>query len=187
MIPKPTTSPRLLITGAGGFLGGALCSLAERHWEVFGTYFRRQPRLPGVHLVKADLTRRDRLEALLTEVRPRAVIHAAAVADVTYCHQHEKQTADINIRVPARLAAWCAREKVPYGFTSTDLVFDGRHAPYDELGAVDPLNVYARQKAEAERRIMENDDQAVIFRLPLMIGHFNGTAQFRPPNAGGDP
>jgi dTDP-4-dehydrorhamnose reductase len=110
------------------------------------------------------------MDGLLRRIQPEAVIHAAAIADVGLCQRHPDRTADINIDVPARLAAWCARRDVPFGFTSTDLVFDGERAPYDEACPVNPINSYARQKARAEANVLKMYNKAAVFRLPLLIG-----------------
>jgi len=151
-------------------VGGVLCRLAAIRWDVFGVYYRRRPRFGGAHLFQMDLTRRDQVVQWLKQVRPQAVIHTAAVADVGYCQQHEQLTAGINAQVPVWLAEWCAGAKSFYGFTSTDLVFDGGHAPYNESCPVSPLSVYAHQKVQAERGVAECYPQAAVFRLPLLIG-----------------
>lgn len=162
--------PTLLITGASGLLGSSLCALTSPRWTIFGVYHRYRPQIKGVRFFQVDLTRWDQTGAMLRRVQPSAVIHAAAVADVAQCQRHPKQTAEINIQVPNRLAAWCAQWHVPYAFVSTDLVFDGTRAPYDEISPVNPINTYGYQKAQAEKGVMQAYSKATIFRLPLMIG-----------------
>ena len=54
-------------------------------------------------------------------------------------------------------------------FTSTDMVFDGRSAPYNEESETCPLSEYGRTKARAEDCVLRNRDSAVV-RLPLMYG-----------------
>lgn len=161
---------RLLITGAGGLLGGALCRWAADQWEVYGLFHRHRPVIPASHLVCADLTEEKNATRVLDHVAPRAVIHAAAVADVAACQADPKRTEAINVQVPARMASWCARNAIPFGFVSTDLVFDGRKPPYAENRRVNPLNNYARQKAAAESAVLENYPAALVYRLPLLIG-----------------
>lgn len=162
--------PGLLITGASGLLGSALCDLAVPRWTVYGICNRYRPQIKGVRFFQVDLTRWDETGAMLRRLQPKAVIHAAAVADVAQCQRHPKRTAEINIQVPNRLAAWCAQRGVPYAFISTDLVFDGTQAPYDETHPVNPINQYGYQKAQAEKGVIKAYSKAAIFRLPLMIG-----------------
>lgn len=73
---------RILITGAGGFLGSAAChAFASTGWEVYALV-RRQPEEPlsGVRYVVYDLTdpAEQPASALLARLRPGVVLHAAA-------------------------------------------------------------------------------------------------------------
>ena len=45
---------------------------------------------------------------------------------------------------------------------STDVLFDGRHAPYDEGAQPEPLHAYGRAKAAAESMVRENDNHVII-------------------------
>lgn len=160
----------MLITGAGGLLGHPLCLLARQHWSVHAVYRSHLPRVAGVCAIQRDLADLDTLAPLLDQVRPRAVIHAAAAAQVGYCQDHPRRSEVINVQVPARLAALCADRDIPLVFTSTDLVFDGLGAPYDEQRSPAPPCAYSRQKAQAERQVLASHPEALVCRLPLMFG-----------------
>ena len=45
---------RLLVTGAGGFLGWNICSLAAQTWDVIGTTFSNKQRIHEVNVVTAE-------------------------------------------------------------------------------------------------------------------------------------
>ena len=64
----------------------------------------------------------------------------------------------------------CAQRQIPYVFTSSDLVFDGREAPYRETDPIAPVNVYDRQKALEEQANLSAYPEALICRLPVMFG-----------------
>jgi len=54
---------------------------------------------------------------------------------------------------------------------SSDLVFDGRNErPYVESDAVNPLNVYGRTKAAAERAVLDNHPGALVVRTSAFFG-----------------
>jgi dTDP-4-dehydrorhamnose reductase len=53
-------------------------------------------------------------------------------------------------------------------FASTDLVFDGRSAPYAENAPPSPLSVYGASKAQGEDRVRVHGGRVV--RLPLLFG-----------------
>jgi dTDP-4-dehydrorhamnose reductase len=162
--------PKLLITGASGFLGRPLCVMAAEKWSVIGVYDRHPVDIPGVACIRADLTDAVRLRDLVAEVSPGAVIHAAAVAQPLACEQHPQSTKVLNVQAPERLAGLCADRGIPFLFVSTDLVFDGHQAPYDESRPATPVCAYGRQKVRAEAAVMASHADALVCRLPLMFG-----------------
>jgi len=166
----PEEKPRLLITGASGFLGEVLCRLAVDHWSVFGSFRRNPVSIAGVVPVQADLTDAAALSDVILRLRPSAVIHAAAESQVAECQAHPHRTRVINVHVPARLAGICAEAGIAYLFTSSDLVFDGRQAPYDERSRPNPVCEYARQKVAAEAAVLKRHPASLVCRLPLMFG-----------------
>jgi dTDP-4-dehydrorhamnose reductase len=162
--------PRILITGASGMLGEALCRLARSKWSVLGLWHRHRVRMPGVAPLQADLADLSSLEALLSGVDLQAVIHTAALAQPSACERDPQGSAALNIQVAERLAGVCAQRRIPFILTSTDLVFDGLQAPYDETRAVSPVCVYGRHKAQAEQLVLSRYPEALVCRLPLMFG-----------------
>src|SRR4029079_11562981 len=72
-----------------------------------------------------------------------------------------------NVDATALLAELAA--DIPFVFFSTDVVFDGRAGNYDESAPVNPLSVYARTKADAERVLLPNPKHTVI-RTSLNFG-----------------
>jgi dTDP-4-dehydrorhamnose reductase len=104
------------------------------------------------------------------------VIHAAAAAQVGECQADPTRTAIINVTVPSRLAEVCAARGIDLALTSTDLVFDGRHPPYDEASPPAPFCAYSDQKARAEAAVLAHHPKALVARLPLLFG-FSPQAQ----------
>jgi len=161
---------KLLVTGASGFLGWNLCKYARDFYEVKGLYHRNQVSIKNVTMLQSDLTDITSLRSMFDLITPDAVIHTAAASDPNYCQQHKNETELLNIEVSFLLAQFCRERTIPFVFTSTDLVFDGTRAPYDEQSPVCPVNIYGKQKAVAEKRITEIYAGAVICRMPLMFG-----------------
>ncbi len=162
--------PTLLITGASGFLGYPLMLLARQQWAVTAVFRRRRPQIENVTTIQADLTDDAQLDDIFQSIRPHAIIHAAAVAQVGACQADPHGTEAINVLVPQRLAQKCASLGIDFLFTSSDLVFDGRQAPYDETAVTNPLSVYADQKIRAESNVLRCYPKALVCRLPLMFG-----------------
>jgi len=162
--------PRLLVTGASGFLGWTLCQKAIKAWDVIGTLYRHPVDLPGVTMCKVDLTEYTLLKDLFSTIRPDTVIHTAALSDPNYCQEHPKESELINVNASANIAKLCAKYCIPCVFTSTDLVFDGKNAPYSESSPVNPISIYGEQKARAEIAIQKYNPMTIVCRLPLMFG-----------------
>lgn len=162
---------KLLVTGASGCLGYKLCQVAQQQgWDVCGTYAVHPITLPHGEFAQVDLCDLSALTEQIDRWQPDAIIHTAAQARPAICEQYPEETYAINVRVPQAIASICAASKIPFVFTSTDLVFDGLQAPYSEADPVSPINVYGQQKAEAEQRVFAVYPEAVITRMPLMFG-----------------
>lgn len=153
---------RLLITGASGYLGAHLLPAAtQAGWEATGTFHTR-PFVP-LHgkAVPLDLQRPRLVDALLRDLRPDAILHTAC---------SNRDSGNLAAIVPA--ARNLAQSAADYGLrlvhVSTDLVFDGEDAPYDDLASPRPLAGYGEAKAEAEALVAEICPTAAIVRPSLI-------------------
>ncbi|PZU96822.1 MAG: NAD(P)-dependent oxidoreductase [Leptolyngbya sp.] len=172
-----STHRRLLITGASGFLGWHLARAAQATWQVGGTYHRHAPPLPGVKLHCIDLTDAIALKDWLVQVASDAVIHTAALSQPNRCEQEPDLSRAMNVEATRVLAQFCGERQIPFVFTSTDQVFDGHAAPYDETSPPSPISVYGRHKVKAEAIIQSAHPTAAICRLPLLYGPPSPTAE----------
>ena len=168
--------PKLLITGATGLLGSHILRAAQEIWHVVGTYHRTTRRQAQYFFGRIDHGRIDlgdysETKAMIADVQPAAVIHTAAITDLDYCERYPHDSQRINLNAAIDLAALCGDSDIPFLFTSTDLVFDGASAPYTEADPPTPINVFGEHRALAEEGIMAAYADAVIARLPLLIGY----------------
>jgi dTDP-4-dehydrorhamnose reductase len=161
---------KLIITGASGFLGWNICSLARSRYDVIGIGHTHDLKAEGLTVRCVDLTNANALDRLFHEIRPHAVIHAAAMSDPNFCERNPHVSEAINVEASARIAGLCARFGSRLAFTSSDLVFDGENPPYSELNETRPISVYGRQKVEAERAMLSVNPSALLCRMPLMFG-----------------
>jgi len=162
---------RLLITGANGFVAGSVLRQAGEQWQVHALSRGAPPaRLDNVRWHRCEPAQTDELARCFRDIRPDAVIHAAALADIDFCQTHPALAQAVNVDFTRRLAELCADSGARLVFCSTDTVFDGEHAPYDEDARPQPVNVYARTKVEAERCVAQLGRQGLIARLALVVG-----------------
>lgn len=168
---------KLLIAGASGFLGWHICQLAKQEWEIYGTYFSHSLEIPGIKMLKVNLTEFKELQRIFSDVKPTAVIHTAAQSQPNFCQTHPEESHTINVIASCNIAGLCADNSIPCAFTSTDLVFDGLNAPYRETDVVCPVNLYGEQKVMAEAGMLERYPMTAVCRMPLMFGAETPTAK----------
>jgi dTDP-4-dehydrorhamnose reductase len=160
---------RLLVTGASGQLGGYLLQAWPNADSVTAWTGHRGGTLLGHRLEPVDFADPSAVVASFARARPDVVVHAAAWARVADCFRDPGQARRVNVDGTAVLCALAAQARVRVLYVSTDMVFDGEHAPYREDDVPAPLSVYGRTKAEAEN-IVRQQPENLIVRLSLLLG-----------------
>ena len=160
---------RILVTGASGFVGRAVCAeLTGRGHEVLALVRHPGSEPPGTIAVPGDLTAPAHLRASLAEQRPETVVHLAA--EIASQKDPEKIHA-VNVEGTARLveAAQAAGVK-RFVFVSTVVTGEahGRLLREDEPLPVE--TAYGRSKQEGERLVRESGMHTVIIRPGHVYG-----------------
>lgn len=155
----------LLVTGASGLLGANLVlTLHKCGLRVAALARRSRWELDGVVSIQMDLLKARRVEALVGELCPSAVIHCAAATDVDWCEGHPPEAQAINVEAAGALAAAARRAGSRFAYISTDAVFDGHTGSYAEESVPNPVNVYARSKLEGERAALAALPSSLVVR-----------------------
>lgn len=161
---------KLLVTGANGFVAGSVLAQAGHDWELHalsrGESSESTRNLPW-HVCDGSPTS---LAQLFRELKPDAVIHTAALADIDFCQANPSSARAANVELTRSFANLCAESRCKLVFCSTDTIFDGEHAPYKEEDAPAPVNFYAETKVEAEKIVSASCASSVIARLALVVG-----------------
>lgn len=164
---------RILITGAGGLVGGRLATLLSTSHETTAL-IRRAGAPDGVPSVSADLIDPKAVESALRAAGADTVIHCAALADPETCEREPARARRDNVDATRTLAAACRAQGTRLILISTDLVYDGTAAFSTELSATGPLMEYGRSKLGAENAAIETCPDSVVLRIALVCGQGYG-------------
>jgi dTDP-4-dehydrorhamnose reductase len=107
----------------------------------------------------------DAIRRVVREVRPHAIVNAAAYTAVDRAESEFELATHVNGIAPGILAEEARRHGVLLIHYSTDYIFDGESpAAYKENDAPNPINNYGRTKLEGEKRIAGSDCRFLMLR-----------------------
>ncbi len=113
----------------------------------------------------ADLSQPAAVAALARELRPDAIVNAAAHTAVDKAESEPERARAINALAPGALAAEAAALGAWLVHFSSDYVFDGSgDAPRTEDAPTGPLNAYGRSKLEGEQLVRASGCRHLILR-----------------------
>jgi UDP-glucuronate 4-epimerase len=159
---------KVLVTGAAGFIGAAVCHrLLSRDEEVVGVdnldpYYdvglkrarlARLTSLKGYRDLRIDIANRRAVEAVFDEVQPQRVVHLAAQAGVRYSLENPYAYASTNVVGFLHILEGCRNQRVDHlVYASTSSVYGANtKLPFSVHDNVDhPLSLYAATKKSNE-------------------------------------
>ena len=154
---------RLLVTGGSGYVGAGILRRAPKDWQLAATYLAHPIEQAGVAAFCVDVRDANAVNRLFDEFHPDVVIHAAAL-----------MTGDgmmsVNADGSRNIARAAMRHNTKLIHLSSDVIFDGEHAPYDESAIPAPITPYAESKARAEQVVREEHPRSIIVRTSLIYG-----------------
>lgn len=159
-----------MVTGASGFVGGAVCAtmLAGGH-EVSSLVRKQGSEPPGTQPVTGDLASAPSLEEAVRRAEPECVIHLAAEIAT---QRDVRRIEEVNVRGMERLLRACATAQVRrLVFASTMVTGDARGAVLTEEQPLPVQTAYGRSKQEGERLLGESPLEGVVIRP----GHIYGS------------
>ena len=173
---------KFFVTGVGGQLGhDVMNELLKRGHEGVGSDIQEAYSgvTDGSAVTKApyvalDVTDKDAVEKVITEVNPDAVIHCAAWTAVDMAEDDDKvaKVRAINAGGTQNIADVCKKLSCKMTYISTDYVFDGQGTEPWQSDCKDykPLNVYGQTKLEGELAVSQTLKKYFIVRIAWVFG-----------------
>ncbi|MBE9460558.1 SDR family oxidoreductase [Dyadobacter subterraneus] len=162
---------KVIVTGSNGFVAGSIIAQAPDGWDIYGIARTEQiSEKNNIRYYQLDLQDSEKLEAILGEIKPDAVIHTAAMANIDFCEVNKEIAEQINVGITSTLAGFCASIGAKLVFCSTDTVFDGSKGNYSENDYPRAVNFYAETKIKAEQIVLLASNKNVVARLSLVMG-----------------
>ena len=152
---------RILITGGSSYLGQHLVPNTEEVHNCLYTYFSQDP-LDLPRGVRLDVRNKDSTASLVNDWRPDVIIHTAG----SNRSEHMEEVITLGAENITSAAMQVGARLI---HISSDVIFNGKEAPYSEVDPPDPIHAYGRAKAAAER-IVSSCDNYVIIRTSLIYG-----------------
>lgn len=170
----------LLITGVSGVAGYNALPYFQRLYpgQVIGIRQSDNWRLVGPGIEISDAEDIDRLRALFDKYQFKSVLDCAGNCALKSCELDPAMAWRINVEGPRNLLEVIHDREVRLVHLSIDLVFSGTGpGGHVERDPTDPVTVYGKTMAAAERLILAAEPRAATLRISLPMGvSFNGHA-----------
>ena len=183
----PDQQPTTLVTGGCGFIGFALCrrlAAAGHRVVAFDDLSRGRPEnLPdAARLVQGDIRNPDRLLQALSDTRPDAVIHLAAIHYLPDCAARPQETMAVNVDGTRHVLDACAAAGVRrIVFASTAAVYAPVDVPCaEDQTPVEPIEVYGESKLAGERLVEAFSRRSGVAATSVRISNAIGRRETNP-------
>ena len=179
--------PITLVTGGCGFIGFALCrglTAAGHRVVAYDDLSRgRADNLPAsARLIQGDIRDAHRLAAAVSEARPDALIHLAAIHYLPDCAARPQETLQVNVDGTRLVLEACRAGGVRrVVFASTAAVYAPVDVPCsEEQTPLEPIEIYGESKLKGERLIEAFNRETGITATTVRISNAIGRRETNP-------
>lgn len=145
---------KTMIIGGSGFLGSKLVDTLNGNCQ--STYHRNRIFPDQIRLDLGDV---GSIRKCLDKTKPKIIIHCGGLTNTDFCEANPDLANRINCFGTTELLNGFDGKMI---YFSTDYVFDGESAPYDENSQPNPINHYGKTKLATERVVLDTPQNLVV-------------------------
>lgn len=165
---------KVFVTGVGGQLGHDVVNeLIKRGHEAVGSDVLESVET-SVPYISLDITDKNAVDRVISEVNPDAVVHCAAwtAVDAAEDEENREKVRLINVTGTENIALTCKKLDSKMVYISTDYVFNGQGTePWKpDCKDYEPLCVYGQTKLDGELAVADNLEKYYIVRIAWVFG-----------------
>jgi nucleoside-diphosphate-sugar epimerase len=169
--------PKILITGAAGYLGSMLTTkLVELGFDVLAVDILKYEKNSLSHLyfyknfkfIKADVTKASVVKEIIKGVN--FIFPFAALVGAPLCEKDKKQAKKLNVNSIKLILKYIKKnQKIIYPTTNSGYGIGEKNKFCDENSPLRPISLYGTTKAEAEKIALSHKN-TICFRLATVFG-----------------
>lgn len=160
---------KILVIGVSGLTGYKIANILSKNFETYGTFNQRPISLENVETLQMDITSKEKLSEVFSNIEPNIVINTSALHNVDYCEVNAEEAFNVNYRSVENIEKLTNKYESKLIHFSTDYVFDGENtSPYSEKDNPNPLSVYGLSKLKGENSICL--EKHVVIRPSVVYG-----------------
>lgn len=159
---------KILITGGAGYVGGYLTDHLSRNGydvTIYDSLLYEERFLKEVKFIHGDVRDKEKLSNIIDDYD--TIIWLAGIVGDGACAVDPELTISVNVDSVKWLVDNFNGKII---FPSTCSVYGINNDLIDESAIPNPLSLYASTKLEAEKYIIENSNNYLIFRLGTLFG-----------------
>ncbi len=152
---------RLMVTGATGLLGRALCPMLDKEgWQ----YWACNQKI-------FDVTDTKMVNEIMKKISLDFIIHLASYSNIDQAEDNPDLAFSVNKVGSKNMADMAKKHNIPILYVSTGNVFDGNsNKPYKTTDCTNPINVYGKSMLAGEKEIIKTTKKYYIVRTSWLYG-----------------
>lgn len=160
---------KILITGISGRFGKRLYKSLNFDNFPNTEFLFLSNNVSNLNFYNTDLTIYDNVKKTIENFQPNIILHLAALT-LPNSEKDENLSYNINFLITKNLVDVVKKSNLQFIFFSTDKVYGGNIKEPNEDNDLKPKTLYGLHKLKAEKYIIKNLTNYLIFRIPIIHG-----------------